>query len=152
MEPKESVQINGRIVCAPSWLRDRNRRTQAVVIRLTKWNNNVESVGGAALKQNNGLLFSCGRWRGRNCALQESGHRAKTNHRDAALLQEISPRKFQLPHALATSIAHASLQKLPKLAALKFRRAQHQTRHHTQVHVPYRIVQSRVHNFRAVEL
>src|SRR5216683_1383969 len=105
MQSEKSIEIDGRIGCAPPRLRNRNRRPHAIVIRLRKRNDDVEPVGRPALKQHHQLLLVRHRRR-RHRALQKRRHRAEPNHGDSALLQKIPPRKPQPTHALATSMTH----------------------------------------------
>src|SRR5258707_667435 len=105
MQPEESVEIDSRIGCATSGLRNRDRRPHAVIVWLRKRNDDVQPVGRPALKQHHQLLLVRHRRR-RHRALQKRRHRAQPNHGDSALLQKISPRKPQPTHALATSMTH----------------------------------------------
>src|SRR5208282_5795577 len=97
-------------------LRNRNAWPQAVIIRLAKWNHDIQTVGRAPLKQYDKLLLARHR-RCRHRSLQERRHRAQANHGHAALLQKIPPRKSQSSYAFATFVTHISLS---LLRALRF--------------------------------
>src|SRR6266852_5216508 len=105
MQPEESVEIDSRIGCATSRLRNRDRRSHAVIVWLRKSNDDVEPVGRPALKQHHKLLLVRHRRR-RHRALQKRRHRAEPNHGDSALLQKIPPRKLQPANTFATSMTH----------------------------------------------
>src|SRR6266851_5690456 len=107
MQSEKSIEIDGRIGCAPPRLRNRNRRPHAIVIRLRKRNDDVEPVGRPALKQHHQLLLVRHRRR-RHRALQKRRHRAEPNHGDSALLQKISPRKPQPSHSFAAFMTHVA--------------------------------------------
>src|SRR5712692_7469175 len=107
MQPEKPIEIDGGIGCTPPRLRNRDRRPHAIVIRLRKRNDDVESVRRPALKQHHKLLLVRHRCR-RHRALQKRRHRAEPNHGDSPLLQKISPRKPQPSHALATSMTHVT--------------------------------------------
>src|SRR5580704_16710938 len=110
VQTKISIQVNRgcRVarISAP-WLRNRNGRPQAVIIRFRKRNHNVQSVRSATLEQHYQLLFSRRR-RGRNGALQKRGDRAHTHQRDSALLHEIAPRETRWPYAFAAFVVRHS--------------------------------------------
>ena len=96
--------------------------------------DNVQTIRCSALEKHNHLLFIRDRSRG-NGALQKRRHHAHADHRHAALLQKIPARKFYGTFAFATLVSHRALVhsniNFSKSAPLKFRRAQHQTCHHT---------------------
>ena len=57
MQSEKAVKVHGAIRFAAARFRDRNGRTQAVIILFAEGNDDVESVGRAALKQYDELLF-----------------------------------------------------------------------------------------------
>src|SRR6266851_83258 len=121
MQAKKSVEVDRRIttqlgVCkykprtpaATLWLRNRDGRTQAVIIRFAKGHHDIQSVRRAALKKHHELLVVRHGRRGHG-ALQKRGHGAQANHRDSALFQEIAARKFEPAHAFAAFVTHGVL-------------------------------------------
>jgi hypothetical protein len=50
MEAEELVQIYRRVRVAGFWLRHRQRRSQRVIVALAVWNNHVQAVDRASLK------------------------------------------------------------------------------------------------------
>ena len=91
MKTEETVEVKCSVRTAAARLRNRDRRPQMVVIRLSEWNDDVQAVHRAALKQHD-HLFLARRRRRRNSALQERRQRGHAQHRDPAVLQKISPR------------------------------------------------------------
>jgi hypothetical protein len=59
MEAEEAVEIDRRIVAAVLWLGDGDARTQAVIIGFAEGDDDIETVGGAALEEDNELLLPC---------------------------------------------------------------------------------------------
>jgi len=57
MKSEKSIEIDGTISAAATRLWDRDGWTHAVIILLAEWNDNVQTVGGAPLKQDNQLFF-----------------------------------------------------------------------------------------------
>src|SRR5712691_5058706 len=105
MQSKESIEIDGRIACAAPRLRNRNRRSHAIVVWLRKRHHDVQTVRRSALKQHH-QLFLVRHRRHRHRALQKRRHRAELNQRHSTLLQKIPPRKPQPAHAFATFMTH----------------------------------------------
>src|SRR5439155_17757029 len=110
--------------------------------------DDVQAVCRAALKQHHELLL-VGHRRRRDGTLQKRGHCAEADHRHAALLQKISPRKFKTAYTFATLATHLGLS---SLSPLKFRRAQHQPRDDAEIHLLARIVELRLQNLWTTEL
>jgi hypothetical protein len=105
MQAEESVEVDRGIGPAALRLGNRNARAQAVIIRLGKRNHDVQAVRGPALKQHYELLLP-GHGGSRDRPLQKRRHGAQANHRHAALLQKIPPRKLQSSNAFTTFMAH----------------------------------------------
>src|SRR6267143_1403132 len=108
VQTEKSVKVDRRIRAAAIGLRNRDRRTHAIVIRFVEGHDDIQAIGRAALKQHDELLLVRHR-RGRHGALQKRGHRAQADHGYASLLQEISPRKFQASHAFTAFVTHRDL-------------------------------------------
>src|SRR2546423_10404798 len=105
MQAEIPIEIDGRIGSAALWLRNGDGRPDAIVVRLGKRHDDVQSIRRAALEQHHELLF-VGHRRGRDRALQESRHGAEPYHSDSALFQKIAPREFQRPYTFATCMIH----------------------------------------------
>src|SRR6266436_10064907 len=83
MQAEEAVEVHGGALRSVPRLGNRNRWTNAVIILFTEWDNDVQSVGGAALEDDDQfLLVRHGRRRHR--ALQERGNCAHADHGHAA--------------------------------------------------------------------
>src|SRR6266576_4706348 len=108
MQTEKSVKVDRRIRAATLGLWNRNGRTHTVIIRLAKRHDDIQAVGRAALKQHHELLLRRHR-SGSHGPLQKRRHGAQTYHRHTALLQEISPRKSQVPDAFTTLVLHGNL-------------------------------------------
>jgi len=93
MQSEESIEIDHRLIVRAAWRGNGNRRAHAIVIGLGERHHDVQTVGGAALKQHH-QLFLAGRGRGRDGAAQKSRQRAHADHGDAAIFQKYSPRNF----------------------------------------------------------
>jgi hypothetical protein len=57
MQTEKTIEVNGAIRAAAARLWNRNGRAQAIVILFAEWNDNVETVDSAALKQNDKFFF-----------------------------------------------------------------------------------------------
>src|SRR5437867_4072679 len=121
VQSEESVQIDRRItiqlgVCkykprtpaATLWLRNRDARTHAVIIRFAEGHDDIQSVRRATLKKHDELFLVRHGRRGHG-ALQKRGHRTQANHRHSALFQEIPARKLEPAHAFAAFVTHGVL-------------------------------------------
>src|SRR6266700_7996377 len=121
MQAKKSDEVDGCItiqlgVCkykprtpaATLWLRNRDGRTHAVIIRFAEGNHDSQTVRRATLKKHDELLLVRHGRRGHG-ALQKRGHRTQADHRHSALFQEIPARKLEPAHAFAAFVTHSVL-------------------------------------------
>jgi len=56
---KKTVEIDRRIVAAALWLGDGDGRAQAIVVGFAERDDDIETVGGAALEEDNELPLPC---------------------------------------------------------------------------------------------
>src|ERR1700719_4307312 len=79
MQAEKAVEIHSSAFDSVPRLRNRNCRTNAVVVFFPKWHDDVQSVGGAALEDDD-QFFLVWHWRRRDRALQKSRNRAHADH------------------------------------------------------------------------
>src|SRR5215472_6553732 len=108
MQPKKSVQVNGRISSNASWLRNSDGGAQAVIVGLREWHDDVESVSRPTLEQNDELLVPRRRRRS-NGSPQKRRYGAQPGQGDSALFHEKPARKLRRPRPFATSVVHTNL-------------------------------------------
>src|ERR1700704_6072741 len=90
MQPKEAVKINHTLLSVAR-TRNSNAGTHAVISLLTVRHHDVQSVGGAALEQDDQALLPrrCG-FSGINRSRQKAGNNAGANNGQRAILQKNS--------------------------------------------------------------
>jgi len=124
VQSEKSVQVDRRItiqlgVCkdkprtpaAALGLRNRNGRTQAIVIRFAKRHDDIQSVGCAALEQDDKLPF-CSASASLPPHAAKRGHCAQPNHGHAALLQKNTAAKISGSHAFTAFVTHCDFSLL----------------------------------------
>src|SRR5277367_332225 len=89
MQAEETIEIERGIGAALARLRNRDRRTHVVVVWFAEGNDDVETVHGAALEEDNHFLFVWG-WGADDGALQEGGEGGHAEHGYAAVFQEVA--------------------------------------------------------------
>jgi hypothetical protein len=85
MQPKETLKVKHALP------RDGDAGTHVVIRLLTVWHNDVQSIGGASLKENDQAL--CARsssFRSINSACEKAGNHAGANDGQRAIFQENS--------------------------------------------------------------
>src|SRR5215472_5817305 len=108
MQPKKSVQVNGRIFSTASWFWNSDSGAQAVIVGLRKWHDDVESVSRPTLKQDDELLVPRRRRRP-NRSPQKRRHGAQPGQGDSALFHEKPARKLHRSRPFATFVVHTNL-------------------------------------------
>src|SRR6266478_7869886 len=121
MQAKKSVEVDRCItiqlgICkykprtpaATLWLRNRDGRTHAVIIRFAKGHDDIQTVRRAALKKHDELFLVRHGCRGHG-ALQKRGHGAQANHGHSAVFQEIPARELESAHAFTAFVTHSVL-------------------------------------------
>src|SRR2546423_4945095 len=123
MEAEEAVKIDCRVFSVlRTW--NRNRRAHGIVRLLTVWNDDVQSVGCAALKEHHQSLLAVA-----ECAVNSVSRPSKKTWDNSGTNQSHGAALHEYP----SCNCHFGSSVLRRLTSLKFRRTQNQSCNQRQV-------------------